>query len=242
MRRYFAAFVAACALLVIVSGAVLTTLRHNAVQSAFVHTRIGIAFGILSFAVGIWALLDRHPVLRSLGLLTAVATGLEAMPRAVLVHACFAPVLFTAIACIAWFDPDDRKHAGAATPSLRWLVLALPPLVLLQIALGAAHRHEEASVMLHMGNALLVAGLILVVSVMLLRAFPAYQPLRSPAVTLIALVLLQVSLGIAVFLLRLLEMDSSLALIVGAAAHVTGGALILATCTALSLRYVRSVY
>ena len=172
------------------------------------------------------------------------------MPRAVLVHACFAPVLFTAIACIAWFDPDDRKHAGAATPSLRWLVLALPPLVLLQIALGAAHRHEEASVMLHMGNALLVAGLILVVSVMLLRAFPAYQPLRSPAVTLIALVLLQVSLGIAVprplpargSRLRLLEMDSSLALIVGAAAHVTGGALILATCTALSLRYVRSVY
>src|SRR4051794_19905914 len=98
MRRNFAAFLAICALAVIASGTVVTTLRQSAVVSGHLHIRAGIAFGLLSLLLGAWCLLDKHPAMRWLGLLTAVATGLEALPRPVLLHACFAPVLFTGIA------------------------------------------------------------------------------------------------------------------------------------------------
>ena len=240
MRRQLAAVVAFFALLVIASGAVLTTLRHTATLWQYVHPRAGIGLGVLSFVLGIWCLLDKHPVLRGLGLLAALAAGIEAMSRAVIIHACFAPVLFTAVACIAVFKPA-RTEAGAGKPSLRYMVIGIPPLVFLQIALGAAVRHKIASVMLHMGGALLVAGLILVVCVLVLQRYPNHRRLRLLATSLISIVLIQVSLGIAVFIMRSLDMDTSPVLVVAAAAHVSVGALTLAVGTLLAIEYQRSV-
>ena len=241
MRRQLAAVVAFFALLVIASGAVLTTLRNTATLWQYVHPRAGIGLGVLSFVLGIWCLLDKHPVLRGLGLLMAMAAGIEAMSRAVLIHACFAPVLFTAVACIAVFKPGRPEPAGAGKPSLRHMVIGIPPLVFLQIALGAAVRHKIASVMLHMGGALLVAGLILVVCVLVLQRYPNHRRLRLLATSLISIVLIQVSLGIAVFIMRSLDMDTSPVLVVAAAAHVSVGALTLAAGALLAIEYQRSV-
>ncbi len=238
MRRQFAGLVAILTLMVIASGSVVTTLRSSSPMFQLVHARAGVLLGVLTLILGIGCLFDRQPLIRSLGVLIALATGLEAMPREAFVHACFAPVLFTAVTVVFM----TRPVSGIAGPtSLRWLVTAMPPLVFVQIALGAAHRHRLVSVMLHMAGAMVVAGVILVVCVLLLQRFPQHPTFRKSATTLIWIVVVQVSLGITVFILRLSDMDTHPALVVSTAAHVSGGALMLATSTVLALQYQRSV-
>ena len=90
-----------------------------------------------------------------------------------------------------------------------------------------------------MGGATLVAGLTLIGCILILQRNPDHPSLKPRATALICVVLLQVSLGIAVFIMRLLDMDNSIALAVAAAAHVTTGALTLAAGTILTKEYRR---
>jgi heme A synthase len=113
--------------------------------------------------------------------------------------------------------------------------------VFLQIALGAAARYEVFGVAPHIIVAMPLAGMILLASVSLLRRYPDYRPLRSLAMASIAIVLVQVPLGIAVFALRFLPASSSPAFAVAAATHVSLGALLLAASALLALQYRRSV-
>jgi hypothetical protein len=115
-------------------------------------------------------------------------------------------------------------------------VKAAPALVLLQIILGAAYRHKAIGVMPHMAGAMLVAGLLLVVCTMVLQRFPQSAPLRNTAGALLAIVLLQVSLGIAVFVMRLLDVETTPAFLPLAVTHVTVASLVLAATTALAIR------
>jgi len=241
MRGKFALFVAACCLLTSASGSVVTTLRSASPVAGQVHTVVGILLGILCFILGVWCFLDKQAVYRWLGLLIVTATGLEGMTRAVMVHACFAPVLFGTVVAAGLFRPGDRPLALPGASSLRWLITSLPGLILLQIALGAAHRHQMAGVMLHMGGAMLVAGLTLVVSLLLLQKLPPGVWLRSLTTSLVWLIPLQVSLGITVYVIRLLEPESPVPVVLAAAAHVTGGAAVLAATAILAIQYQRTV-
>ena len=225
-RRQFAGLAAMLTLILIASGSVVTTLRSGSPLFQVMHTRAGGLVGVLTLILGIWCILDRQPMIRALGVLIALAASLQAVPREAFLHACFAPVLFAAVTVVFMMRP------GSATPvaaSLRWLVTALPPLVWLQIALGAAHRHEMVSVMPHLAGGTLVAGVVLVVCVLL----------RKSAVALIWIVMIQVCLGITVFILRVLDMDTHPALVVLAAAHVSGGAITLAASAVRALQVQR---
>ncbi|MES1257647.1 MAG: hypothetical protein ABUS51_04420 [Acidobacteriota bacterium] len=234
-----AAFLSFALLAIIASGAALTTLRHIAARPEYIHVRAGIAVGALCFVLGVWCLLDRNPVLRWLGILVALTTGVEAMSRAVLIHACFAPVLFAAVAAVAGFRPVRPLSAPAGRFPLRPLVLCLPPLVFLQIALGAAARHKVFGVMPHLGAALPLAGLILIVCLSVLRHYSNDRPLRSRARALLVMLLIQVPLGMVVLILRSLPPNNLLA--VAAAAHVATGSLTFAASALLALQYQRSV-
>jgi heme A synthase len=87
----------------------------------------------------------------------------------------------------------------------------------------------------HMGSALLVACDLLVACTMALRDYSGRPRLRSAAAGAIAVVLLQVALGITTFVLLLADMDGALVTRFAAGAHICGGALTLAASVRLSL-------
>jgi hypothetical protein len=70
--------------------------------------------------------------------------------------------------------------------------------------MGALYRHQILGVMPHMLGAMVVAILALVVSMTLIQHFGDQPQLKSSATGLITVVLAQVCLGIAAFLMLLL--------------------------------------
>jgi hypothetical protein len=211
---------AALALLAIGVGAAGFTAAH-------------IALGIASLALAsLGALRNRTAQI-------AVAVGLiECVVRTPIIHAALAPVFFSACVvamgqfhvAMGQFYKDAQEHS-----TLRLLVRASPTLVLLQIALGAAYRHKAIGVMPHMAGAFLVAGLLLIVCTMVLQRSPQLLFVRSAAGALLAIVLVQVSLGISVFVMRVLDVEKAPAFVPAAAAHVVVAALTLAASTVLAL-------
>jgi hypothetical protein len=223
-QQRLAALVGVYTLVVMVTGAVKWQL----------HAVAGFGLVAVTVFLAIWCLREKQPLLRSTGAIALAAAALECVPGASMIHACFAPVLFSAVSVIAFFTEAAADSEKAPT-GLQRLGATLPPLVFLQIVLGAAYRHKLIGVMAHMGGAMLVAGTILVACVLFLQRCPDQPRVRRAAVAAISIVLLQVSLGITVFILRLLDMDNSLAFGLTAATHICGAALLLATSTWLSL-------
>jgi heme A synthase len=223
-HRRLAVLVGIYTLVVIVAGAVKWQL----------HAAAGFLLVAVTAFLGVWCLRGKQPLLRGAGVVALASAALECVPGASMIHACFAPVLFTAVSIAALF-PATRPEGDKPPRGLQRLGATLPPLVFLQIVLGAAYRHKLIGVMAHMGGAMLVAGTILVACVLFLQRCPDQPRLRRAATAAISIVLLQVSLGITVFIMRLLDMDNSLVFGLMAATHICGAALMLAASTWLSL-------
>ncbi len=118
---------------------------------------------------------------------------------------------------------------------MRPAAVATPVVVLIQILLGALYRHQMTGVMPHMFGAMIVALLTMVVSAIVLQHFSESRPLKQAATMLISAVLAQVCLGIAVFVMLLLNVGDSPAFVWIASAHVTTGTLLLAASVLMAL-------
>jgi hypothetical protein len=140
----------------------------------------------------------------------------------------------------AWSEPVKRVGAGSWS-ALRPVALVTPPVVLLQIAMGALYRHQILGVLWHMLGAMIVAILTLVLSVVLLQHFADQPHLKSAATWLISAVLAQVCLGIATFLMILLGAGDIPPFVWLATGHVTVGAATLAASVLASMRVRRCV-
>jgi heme A synthase len=114
----------------------------------------------------------------------------------------------------------------------------IPPLVLTQVAMGALYRHNLWGVLPHMAGAMAVAFLLVSEGVILLQKEPEHRLLHRAAVWAIAIVLAQISLGIADFLVRLLDFEDSSVWLGLSIAHVTVASLVFTAsiCLALSVR------
>jgi len=75
--------------------------------------------------------------------------------------------------------------------------------------------------------------------VLLLQSFPTHPTLKPIAIAAMSVLLLQVSLGIAVFVMRLMDFDTSNGFVFLAAAHVCAGALTLAASIVLAFEVRR---
>jgi len=207
-------FLAVCILLVIASGAAISS--HQPEDLA-IHVKAGITLSVLLLGLvrfG-WA-----------GWIAIAVAALEFVPASPIFHACLAPVLLAIVILI-------RTEPTPATDSpggLGWLAMLTPPLVLMQIAFGAAYRHKVWGVMPHLAGAMTVACLVLILCVLLLQRRPV---LRRPAIIAMSIVLAQVSLGITSFVLRMLDLDTGLWFRVFSSAHVTLGAATLAATVSL---------
>jgi hypothetical protein len=214
---------ALCAMASIVTGALVTN-RH--VEFGTMHTVLGVAATGLGAAFAA----SKRPEVRRCGIAVCVTGAVECMLRGQVpaLHALLAPLVFSA--GFAGMKP----LAGDDSAGLRRPVLACPVLVLVQIALGAAYRHKLTEVLPHMAGAMLIAGYLLIVCALVLQQHAAP---RTAAKALLAIVLLQVSLGTAAFLMRLLELDGHGAFEVLSVAHVCTGSLTLAASLVLALQF-----
>ena len=266
LHRY-SILVAFCVLLVIIAGAIVTSLERpiSPVPSA-PTTPAAVSFeswhrlGALFVAVliaGLAAWLSRKskvPQLRQVGWIALSIFVIEGVlgaalgsfsPVSDILHALIGPISFAGVALVTVFT-SERWQRGpnfiedSWRPPLRKLALFLPAIVILQIILGAAFRYRTASVIWHILNAMIVLLSILIVCVFLARQFPEHPSLRPTAIALGGIAGVQVFLGFTTFVMLLLLPESSPAVIIVSVAHVATGALTLAATVSLAAEIRRN--
>jgi cytochrome c oxidase assembly protein subunit 15 len=265
LHRY-SIFVAFCVLLVLMAGAVVTSLERpiSPVPSAPTTPlamsfeswhRLGSIFaGVLIAGLAFWLVkASKNRQLRQFGWIVlsifvvegALGTALGSLsPLTDILHALIGQICFAAIMAITLFT-SERWQRGpdfiedSWHPPLRKLALFLPAIVILQIILGAAFRYRAASVIWHILNAMIVLLSILIVCVFLVRQFPQHPSLQPAAIALGGIASVQVFLGFTTFLLLLLLPESSPSVVVVSVMHIATGGLTLAATVALAaqIRY-----
>jgi heme a synthase len=252
LHRY-AIFVAFCALIAIILGAIQTSLeRPIATNSAISinpalessHHMIGgvVVILVLGLALGF-----RRPfgwIALVAGLLDA-SLGARAITNALpqlsgILHALLAQIFFGAIVAIAVITSAAWKRGPESIedswrPSMRSLAIAVPAILLLQITLGAAYRYRALGVIWHILNAMIVLFLILVVAIFLVRQFPQHPTLRPAAVALAVITSIQVMLGFTTFMMLILFPETHLAVVITRVLHVSNGALTFAAGLTLAV-------
>jgi len=262
--RRFAALTAAVALVLILAGALVTTTRtgdtipewpqswgQNMGRGWFVewsHRAAAGTVGILVTVLAIW-LQRREPRrgVRIIGSAAFAAVLLQAMigglriktvapvPVAI-VHACFGQLVFCAMVSTALLvseawrrTPTDQSTAGARVTGITTTIVAF-----LQLVAGAVTRHTHVALEVH----LVGAGAVLVL-VSLLVSRLMMTPLRKGGYLLLAILGLQLALGVATWVIKaggfVRSHESPLLEIVTISAHVAVGAALLATSLGVTL-------
>ena len=275
MLYRYAVFAAICSLLIIISGAIVTSrqpvppatpeaLADSRVASQVVETdqlqqvhRIA-AFAMTTLMLGLAVWLSIAKTSRTLRCVAWSAAALLILEvglgevaahgrmsaSAAFSHAYLAQIYFTLAVVIALFTSPswsrDRELVDDRF-SLRAMSLYVPILLLLQIALGAAYRHQAMGVLWHIFGAFVVAIFVLLVGVLTVKQYPAHSTLRSAAIWLMSIAGAQVLLGFTAFVMRLLTNQPTLPVVIVTTAHVATGALTLAAGFVLTIQIRRHV-
>lgn len=222
------------------------------------HRLIATTVGILTIVLAVWIQRrDRRAWMRKLGWYAVGAvvaqgllggmTVLMLQPPAVsTAHACLAQLFFSMTAAIALFTSHGWLEGASLVedygrPRLRTLAIAVPVLVLAQIALGAAFRHRALGLMPHVVGALFVTLALIITSMFVLQQFGGHRALRQSAAAVLALACIQVVLGIAAYYTRLEAEQMPLAMVLTTVAHVATGGLTLAASVLLAIQIRRNV-
>jgi cytochrome c oxidase assembly protein subunit 15 len=225
------------------------------------HRMVATTVGLLTIVLAVWLQrCEPRRWLRRLGWVALAAvvvqgllgglTVLFLLPKPIsIAHACLAQLFFTLTVAIAIFTSPAWKRGPEpvedhGSPSLRAMAFLTAAAVLLQIALGAAYRHEAAGLAPHVVVALLVLGLALLSAMFALQQFPRHRQLRPAAMALLAVTMVQILLGIAAYLSRIYTSDSVQPLpvmVFFTVLHVAGGGLTMAASGAFAIEVVRHV-
>jgi heme A synthase len=259
--HWYSIFVAFCVLLVLIAGAVVTSLERpiSPVPSApttplamsfeFWHSLSAVVAGVLLASLAVWLLkVRKNKQLRQFGWIVLsifVVEGALGMvlgslsPLTDILHALIGQISFAAVALVTVFTSERWQRGPELVedswhPPLRSLAFFLPAIVILQIILGAAFRYRAASVIWHILNAMIVLLSILIVCVFLVRQFPQHPSLRPAAIALGGIASVQVFLGFTTFLLLLLLPEDSPSVIVVSVVHVAIGGLTLSATVSLA--------
>jgi cytochrome c oxidase assembly protein subunit 15 len=217
------------------------------------HRLIGSLVGFLTviLAVVLWRK-DLRPWVRWLGIValgSVIIQGILGGLRVVLleyslaiVHACFAQAFFALLAALTvvtsdeWKQETVSKAAPDAAKVQRLSVLTIG-LIYLQLILGAMTRHTGEWVEPHIAGAVIVSIHVLLLAARVRRHHHEQPPLLRSANRLLSLLVLQLFLGFGAYLGKFTEFGTSLSSFVVALAtiHVVVGALMLISCTALTL-------
>ena len=253
-----AVLLAIAALLLIVDGAMVGPEAQPTSAALSTHRIAATAVSLLTLVVTLWVIFrDPRPQARRLAWITLTiavlqdsvghAAVLTRIPMtAGITHALMAPLFFAATVAIAvvtspgWSrGPEHASDYG--WPSMRSLAILTPIVVIMQILLGAAFRQKALTLLPHVLGAMFVALVILLESIFVLQQFPTHRALRPAAKTLLGVGFGQVFLGLTALIMKSMADDTATPVVITVAAHVTGGALTLATTIVLSILIRRNV-
>jgi len=261
-----AAALALCTLILLIVGSLAGVASPDSASRANwlrVHRHLGEAVGFLALVTVAWLLLsDSEKWLKSVGLWALMLIGAQAwlgiltvrtpavgVAHAIVSHVCFALLTLVALGASPAWNRAAAPIEDRGWPSLRSLAWITPPAVLLQIAFGAAYRHDLISVIPHIAGSFVVVLLILMLATFSISALPPepagqrqHQGLRGGAIALMILVCVQLILGVIAFLARM-NLTAGLAPGDAAAAlrslHLGTGALVLGFTVALAAEILR---
>jgi heme A synthase len=241
---------AVCTLVVIILGASLTsevrplpgTTAPFPVVSApgleQAHHIAGYTVALLTLGLAIWYSSTAGWI--ALGVII-VESLLGSIP---IIHALLSPIFFSLVVAIALLTSEDWQSMPNLVESqwarLGQLGVAIPILVVVQIGLGAAFRHNALGVFWHILNAMVVLLLILVPGVLVLRQYPEHPSLRPAALALVIITGVQVLLGFSVFIVLLVSSQNNIGLIVTGVLHLANGSLTLAASVVLAMQLRRN--
>ncbi len=192
--------------------------------------------------------------------------AIVAVPHALIAQSFFAVIVSIAVfTSRSWFAPKESK-TDASGLSLRKLVVFSVAAVLIQLVLGAGFRHLAFGIIPHAVGALAVTVLIAWTAMTVLKRNHDDAYLARPAVIALALLVIQLLLGVLAYIFRMASAGEPVKNIAGffnsmtlaaiekynevqpveptislTAAHLVVGALTLATLIVLALRAYRVI-
>jgi heme A synthase len=213
---------------------------------------------VLTLAIFLWTwYADRRRWMKILGLgalgtvlAQAVLGGLTVLhflpPAISTAHAAVAQTFFCIAVAIAvftgkrWVEEDPIQIADDGRPSVLALGLLSIFILYVQLVLGAMFRHHGMPWWPHVFNALIVALALTWAGIRALLQFPKIAAIRRSAMWLLFLLVLQLCLGIAAFITRVVwgadAPQPEFSMVVATVAHVGVGALLLAATVVLTLQ------
>ena len=238
----YAVVLSVWSLAAIIAGALVTS--QGTVASPFVqqlHRVLGISAGLLSLGFALWI---RRAGWILFGLVVLDALLGSRSPGVSALHAFLAQLIFAATVGMAVTTSPSWKCEPEWTDdmsrcSLRLLAAITGALVVGQVALGAAVRHKVMGAGLHITFALVVALMIVCVGALVCNHCPQHRTLRPCAIMMMIIAGAQVFLGFAAFTARMMAEDNTLTVVITTTAHVTTGALTLASLVVLTLQLRR---
>lgn len=228
------------------------------------HRMVATTVGLLTIGLVVFLYVkERRRWVRRLGLLAlcgVIAQGLLggltvklSLPLAVsAAHATLAQLFFCTTVSLAVFTSrtwiaDRPRLEERNGPPLRYICSAAAATVFLQLIIGATLRHSATwdkplptdLLLTHIGGAVAVTLLLGSAALLVLRRYRHEPFLTRPALVALALLVVQLLLGVAAYLARMASPNDPQPLnpMVGVTvAHVACGALVFATTIVLTLR------
>lgn len=166
-------------------------------------------------------------------------------------HAALAQTFFSIAVLMSiytgrgWVESSRPVIVETEVPGTRVLTLLSIVAVYLQLFFGAAFRHGGISIEAHLVNAGLTAGVLTWTAVRVLSRYGLYPSFRRPAVVMLSLLMLQITLGFAAYVTRVVWGENAAqpmpSMVSTTVAHVAIGALLLATSFVLEEQARRSI-
>jgi cytochrome c oxidase assembly protein subunit 15 len=168
-------------------------------------------------------------------------------------HAAVAQTFFSIAVLMAMFTSKSWLESAAVSSaddrpavSTRALTLLAVAAVYLQLFFGAGFRHSGISILPHLLNAVVTSGVLLWTAIRVLIAHGRVREMRASAVWMLGLLLIQLGLGFAAYLTRVIWGKDAIqplpSMVYTTVAHVAVGALLLATTFVLAVQVHRRAH
>jgi cytochrome c oxidase assembly protein subunit 15 len=232
------------------------------------HRMVATGVGILTIVLALYLQLrERRLWVKRLGWIAlggVIAQGLlggltvkMSLPLAVsAAHATLAQLFFLITVSLAvftsrnWVRPESTVTESGEGVSLRTLCVLALTAILAQLVLGATLRHSATwdqdlptgLLLAHIGGAIVVTLLLGATTVTVALRYRAEKYLIRPALIAVALLLIQLGLGLAAYITRTAspyDPQPLTPMVAVTVAHVACGALVFATTIVLTLRIFR---
>jgi cytochrome c oxidase assembly protein subunit 15 len=231
------------------------------VKFEHLHRMLAEWIGLLTIGVAVSTQrLDRRRWMRILGwsaLGTVIAQGILGgltvlfyLPPAIsTAHATLAQTFFCIMVGIAfftsrsWVEAPEPVVSPDAYPRLTTIATLTVITVWLQLILGAAFRHSGIRLLPHIIGAAIVFCMVNWLAITTLKRHRTTPQLAKPAVVLLILLAVQIALGLASFITRVLWSQGAAtpmaSMVAATVAHVACGALVLVTSVVLTIQINR---